>query len=213
MTGILVRPVGSGGGALEPNPWASLDPAFSNRTREINQQIAALRSRPSPASLPTEAASMGEQPLQERLFDALAKAKILTSQVAMHLEREWKDRLFRQLDSLHDTEEWEAGDLPIEQSSFSTFLKAMLNINPERRPGLGLSSVGHLIAAWTTGQDRLTIEFLSNDRIRWVLSRHTDDDDTERFAGDTSVARLAEGLAAYHPEHWFSHVRTNHEPA
>jgi len=157
---------------------------------------------------------MGEKPLQERLFDALANVKILTSQVAMHLERAWKDKLFRQLDSLHDPEEWEAGDLPIEQSSFATFLKAMLKINPERRPGLGLSSAGNLIAAWTTDQDRLTIEFFSNDRIRFVLSRRVpDDDDTERFAGDTSVARLAEGLAGYHPERWFSHAHKNHELA
>ena len=132
-------------------------------------------------------------PLNERLFDALASVKILTSQVAMHLDREWRDKLFRQLHPLHDPAELEAGDEPIQQSSFATFLKAILDINPERRPGLGLSQAGHLIAAWTTGPDRLTIEFLPDDRVIWVLARYVEDE-PERFAGQTPVTRLTEGL-------------------
>ena len=130
----------------------------------------------------------------------------------MHLNGEWRAKLFHQLDSLLDPAEWELGDQPLQESSFATFLKAMLNINPERRPGLGLSSVGHLIAAWTTGADRLTIEFLPSDRVRWVLSRRYDDD-IERFAGETGVARLAEGLHIYNPEHWFKHADKDNEPA
>jgi hypothetical protein len=146
-----------------------------------------------------------DRPLQERLFEALASVKILTSQIAMHLDREWRGKLFQQLDSLHDPDEWEDGDEPIQQGSFATFLKAILSISPQRRPGLGLSSAGHLIAAWTTDQDRLTIEFLPENRVRWVLSRRYGDD-IERFAGDTAVARLAAGLAAYNPQHWFTHA-------
>lgn len=150
--------------------------------------------------------------MQERLFDALAGVKILTSQVAMHLDQEWRRALFRQLDSLHDPDEWEQDDQPVDASSFTTFLKAMLSINPDRRPGLGLSHAGHLVAAWTTGSDRLTVVFLPRDRVRWVLARRYDDD-IERFAGETGVARLAEGLAAHHSEHWFARAEKNHEPA
>jgi hypothetical protein len=146
----------------------------------------------------------GERPIQELLFEALASVKILTSQVAMHLDREWRDKLFSQLDSLHDLTEWEDGDQPIQQSSFATFLKAMLSVRPARRPGLGLSSAGHLIAAWTTGDDRMTIEFLANDRVRWVLSRQYDGE-PERVAGEMSVSRLMDGLTPYSPERWFAH--------
>jgi hypothetical protein len=203
MTGIVVRTARESKGLGPRSPW--LDSALSSETMEITQRIQALQNSPSPATVPVS----GDRFLQERLFDALAAVKIMTSQVAMHMDGEWRGRLFRQLDSLHDPAEWEEGDQPVQQSSFSTFLKAMLSIKPKRRPGLGLSHAGHLIAAWTTGRDRLTIEFLPNDHIRWVLSRHYDGD-TERFAGDTRVDRLAEGLASYHPEHWFEYVEKNH---
>ena len=179
---------------------ASFGPAINHDAIQFAQKIDALHSPPSPASLPIEPAVESSQ---RQLFDALANVKILTSQVAMHMEREWRDRLFQQLDSLHDIDEWEDGDHPIQQSSFSTFLKAMLSIKPDRRPGLGLSHAGHLIAAWTTDQDRLTIEFLPNDRIRWVLSHHYNGD-VERYAGDSAISRLSDGLLGHHPEHWFS---------
>lgn len=173
---------------------------FSENTRLIERRVSELLIPPSPASLTS---LLDERPLEERLFDATASVKILTAQVAMHLEREWRDKLFRQLDSLHDPAEWEPEDEPIQQASFATFLKAIVQIKPQRRPGLGLSHGGHLIAAWTTGRDRLTIEFLPNDRVRWVLARYRDDE-SEHFAGQTAVSRLAEGLAPYDPGYWFS---------
>lgn len=175
--------------------------AMSKETNLFEQRVTELTSPLSPGalvSLPVE------RSIEEQIFDATATVKILTAQVAMHLEREWREKLFQQLDSLHDPIGWEPGDLPVQQSSFSTFLKAICQIKPKCRPGLGLSSSGHLIAAWTVGEDRLTIEFLTNDRVRWVLTR-TLDDGPERFAAQTSVARLLNRLMPYHPEHWFSY--------
>ena len=180
---------------------ASLQSALSTETNIIANWLAELR-RPSPASLATQKEGHA---FESRVFDALAGAKVLSSQVAMHLEQELRDRLFRQLDSLHETDQWEEGDEPLNQSSFQTFLKAILTIRPERRPGLGLSHTGNLIAAWTTVRDRLTIEFLPNDRVSWVLARYDDTDEPARFAGQTSVSELVEGLAPHRPEHWFSH--------
>jgi hypothetical protein len=188
---------------------ASLQSALSIETNIIAKWFDELR-RPSPA---TSAAKTDGHALENRVFEALAGAKILTSRVAMHLEREIRDRLFRQLDSLHETDQWEEGDQPLDQSSFQTFLKAILTIRPERRPGLGLSHTGNLIAAWTTGRDRLTIEFLPNDRVSWVLVRYDGDDEPARYAGQTSVSDLLEGLAPHRPERWFSHAGKNHEPS
>jgi hypothetical protein len=190
----------------------SLSEAISAGTRDaIAFHVDALRNPPSPASQPVATAMVDTKaPLKERLFEALAGVKILTAQVAMHLDRKWRDKLFQQLDSLHDPAELEAGDEPIQQSSFATFLKAILDTKPERRPGLGLSQAGHLIAAWTTGSDRLTIEFLPDDRVIWVLARYVEDE-PERFAGQTPVTRLTEGLRPYRPEHWFSHASESHE--
>lgn len=178
--------------------------AASPQTIQLEEQIKSLRNPPSPGALRSTAASS----VAESLFDATSAVKILTAQVAMHLDREWRTKLFRQLDSLHDLSEWEPGDSPIQQSSFATFLKAICHIRPSRRPGLGLTSAGHLIATWTTSKDdRLTVEFLPNDRVRWVLAL-SHDTEIERFAGQTSVARLHAGLLPYGPERWFDSVET-----
>jgi hypothetical protein len=212
----MIRIVTSAASSLRGHPaslLASLEPAISTETREIAQRVQALQNRPSPGTLtPSAVPKPKAKPLDEQLFDAVAAVKVLTAQVAMHLDREWRDKLFRQLDSLHDPSEWETGDLPVQQASFSTFLKAMLILNPERRPGLGLSHNGNLIAAWTTGKDRLTIEFMLHDRLRWVLSLYYDDGPV-RYAGDAPVARLVEGLAKHNPEHWFSRAPKDREPS
>lgn len=169
----------------------------------LRKRVADLRNPPSPASLnPSHVVETNEtKSLEERLFDATASVKILTSQVAMHLDREWRERLFKQLDSLHDPEVWDAEDNPIQQSSFATFLKAICQIRPTVRPGLGLSHAGHLIAAWTSGKNRLTIEFMRNDRVRWVVSRYPEGE-LEQVAGQTLVSRLLESLKPYSPEEW-----------
>jgi hypothetical protein len=179
---------------------ASLHSALSADTNKIAEWVDGLR-KPSPAALTLSTAVEG-QPHEVRVFEALAAAKILTSNVAVHLANEFRNSLFRQLDSLHDTGEWEDDDEPLNRSSFQTFLKAILAIKPERGPGLGLSRTGNLIAAWTTGRDRLTIEFLPNDQVRWVLSRYYDDEPV-RIAGQMAVSRLFKELAAYEPARWF----------
>jgi hypothetical protein len=212
MAGVVVHPQMPM--VLGPTVLPGVE-AFGVEANEIARLIAKLRNEPSPASLrSTPRLAPNEQPLETRLFDALAAVKILTAQVAMHLDGEWRRKLFAQLDSLHDPEEWESGDEPVSQSSFATFLKAILSIRPERRPGLGLSHSGNLIAAWTTRRDRLTIEFLPNDRVRWVLGRYHDtEEEPARYAGHTHVSELVEGLSPHHPEHWFSDASKNHEPS
>ena len=108
--------------------------------------------------------------LNEKLYDALAAFKIRTAFVAMHLDREWRAGLFRQLDSLMAAADWEATDPPPASASYSTFLRMLMLLRPKRRPGLGATNDGHLIAMWTSGDDRLTIECLPNDIARWHLS-------------------------------------------
>lgn len=120
----------------------------------------------------------------------------------MHLDQTWRARLFQQLDALHDPDEWETDDAPLQEASFATFLKALFLIRPSVRPGLGISSNGFLIAAWTVGTNRLTIEFLPQDRVKWVVSRYIEDE-FEQFSGNTNVSRLIEGLVPYSPREWF----------
>ena len=175
--------------------------ALGDESQEIMRQVNQLRNPISPSGVMLS--DQGDRTLEERLFDATANVKILTSQVAMHLDQELRKRIFSQLDAIHNVEDWDPDDEPIRKGSFATFLKALVEIKPVRRPSLGLSHSGHLIAAWVVEQDRLTIEFLNDDRVRWVLARAIDDD-VERFAGHTNVARLLDGLKPYQPAHWFN---------
>lgn len=180
--------------------WEISRAALSD-TERLMDQVASLRNPVSPAML---SLTPDTSTIEERLFDATASVKVLISRVSMYMTKEWRDKLFRQIDSLHDLDEWDADDKPVERSSFESFLKAIIYIKPQRHPGLGLSYEGHLIAAWTAGKDRLTIEFLAKDRVRWVITRDLGGE-IERAAGQTVVSRLYDCLTAYNPTHWFSH--------
>jgi len=171
---------------------------MSAQTQEIKSRIQQLCSPMAPSMRPLHARS-----LEEKLFDATAGVKVMTSQVAMYLDSQWRSKLFNQIDFLHDVDEWEQGDEPLQRESFATFLKAICELKPKTRPGLGLTPSGQLIAAWTAGSSRLTIEFLGNSRVKWVISRMIDDE-IEHYVGDTTVNRLAAGLGPHHTEEWFS---------
>ena len=145
-------------------------------------------------------------PVEEKLFAALARMKVLTSQVAMHLDRTWRDRLFAQLDRLHDPEQWDDGDDPVDIASFQTFLGMMYILKPDRPPGLGLANEGHLLASWIDGRNRLTIECLPNDKVRLVLTRWIGEErDSDAIL--TGIDRVRLRLASYEPTCWFGTPR------
>lgn len=175
----------------------------SSDSEIIHKMLTAVASQQrSPSSMPPPLSKKEVIPIEERLYDALADAKTTTAQIAMHFDGDWRDRLFHQLDTLLEADAWHSDDQPFGAESYLTFLRILLLIRPLRRPGLGVSNAGNLIAAWTRGDDRLTIECLPQDKARWVVAC-TIDGDRELAAGDTAVARLPETLAPYRPERWF----------
>jgi len=204
---------------MPANGKLAAQPAFANLTGPLayalsKETLAALkeandlRSPPSPGTLGFEQRQITQdQSLEAKLYAALADAKVLTSQVAMHLDREWRNKLFRQLDSLHDMEEWDKETNPLQRASFATFLRTLHSIGMQRRPGLGLSYAGNLIGAWTIGANRLTLEFMPNDQVRWILTRDRDGA-LDRAAGETNVARLSNVLSPYDPGVWFNNAST-----
>jgi hypothetical protein len=140
--------------------------------------------------------------LSEKLFDALASFKVKTSSVAMHLADSWRLGFFRQLDSLLEEESWDPADAPPTSDSFTTLLRMLLFLAPERRPGLGATSQGNFVAAWTVGNDRLTIEALPKDRVRWVVSCELNGA-REAAAGSSTLSNLGGVLSPYNPDRWF----------
>jgi len=59
-----------------------------------------------------DATSAVRTTMEERLFQSSANFKILTSMVAMHLPVEWREKMFQQIDTLLDAEQWESDDAP-----------------------------------------------------------------------------------------------------
>src|SRR5689334_1037261 len=106
--------------ALGPRPTFASAGA-SDDAKVIAESLHALRAG-TPSLLTGARALARAQPatsMEERLYDSLATAKVMTAQVAMYLDRPWRDRLFAQLDSLLDAAEWHEEDVPINGASFA----------------------------------------------------------------------------------------------
>lgn len=170
-------------------------------SQELTEKIRNIRH--STALPPKELVLKGGDTRLE-IFNATAAAKTLTSFVSMHLKDEWRKNIFSQLDLIHDFEEWDEELSPIRGESMATFLRAMLKINLKKYPGLGLTNHGNLVAAWTENQKKLTLEFQSKDKVKWIASLGLNLEETERAAGITNVKRLYKCIAPYGPQSWFT---------
>ncbi|WP_457660165.1 MULTISPECIES: hypothetical protein [Sinorhizobium] len=169
-----------------------LDKIFEQLREEVTRAY-------HPVVQPTETGSF-----KDKLYESRAAFKIYASKVSMHLGRDWLHRLFAQIDSLLDADEWDPEDPPPQLATAQTLIRMLLTLKVERKPGLGISPKGNLVAAWTLEKNRLTVECLSNDRVRWVLSR-VRDDEVERAAGEGKIDRLREFIEPYDPEIWFTY--------
>lgn len=172
--------------------------------KKLDERIDNIRST---SRLVTSRQSVNpEKTLPEQLFDSVASFKTHTSQVSMHLGREWRNKLFGQLDSLLDAEEWDSRDIAPSLLSYSTLLRALLKIMPERKPGLGATSDGQIIAAWTEGGNRLTLYCLPRDQFLWTVTRYFGEK-PEKAGGTTDLGRLMRVLEPYDPKIWFSRAQ------
>jgi hypothetical protein len=142
--------------------------------------------------------------LSELLANSRASFKVLVSQVSMHLGLDWLRKLFNQIDSLLDVEEWDPRDPPPSIATARTFIRMLLVLKVSRRPGIGVDNNGNLIAAWTVGSSRLTVECLADDKLRWVLAREMDGE-IVRAAADGKIDQLKSFLAPYYPSVWFEY--------
>ncbi len=124
--------------------------------------------RVSEATVAIEARS-----LDERLFDNAAILKIDFANFAMHLSREWRQIIFKQLDRLLDPSSWEHDSALIEHAPFITFLRFVVFSAPTRFPSLGVSPNGNILAAWLSPPQQITVEFLPADKAAATFSIQT----------------------------------------
>jgi hypothetical protein len=104
-----------------------------------------------------------------------------------------------------DAAEWDPADVPVTKDSFVTMLRLLMMLRNKRRPGLGIANGGNILATWSINdRDRLTVECLADDRVRWIVTRPLDEG-SESAVGETNLDRLLVNLDPYNPEHWFAH--------
>ena len=156
----------------------------------------------------TSSASDSKPSLDLVLFDARATAKQMTSRVSMYLREGWRDKLFCQLDNLLDPEEWGPEDKPLQEQSFDTFLKAICDLQPTKRPRLGLAYSGNLIAGWranVNGEDRVSLEFAPAGRVTLIGSRFIDGEPVS-FSARAHVRALKKTMASLNCAEWLGCV-------
>lgn len=185
-------------------PFRSIQIPAGGDSLQISQSAARAAFLKSPAALGSysETSRTPSPAIEEALYNSRAALKLQVAAIAMHLNKEWRNRLFAQVDSLLDADEWDDRDEPVVWASFTTFLRMILLLKAKRGPGIGATSEGNIIAAWSVGRDRLTVECLPMDQIRWVLVRYLDDK-RESAAGQTDLLRLFEVLHPYNHKDWF----------
>lgn len=133
----------------------------------------------------------------EELSSRAFALKSQTSLFASHLTSGWRAGLFGDLDRILDSEEWEFADRLPSVESFTTFMRLVTYLQKVRRPGLGVTPAGMVVAMWADGQASLSIECLPDDHVRWVLSYPGTQGKRERVAGRTDTRKLPKALNAF----------------
>lgn len=167
----------------------------------LGMQERLNRMRPAPNSFAASLLSARRGvPNEVSMFESRLQAKVLISNVSMHIKDAWRTSLFRQLDDILDYAEWDTKDALPTEESIRTFLRMIIFLRFKKCPGLGVSN-GHLLATWDHLDARLTIECKASDSVRWLVS-HLVEDIREVGSGITIVQRLARMLHPYETYKW-----------
>ena len=134
------------------------------------EEIQGMKPSLSPSKITERYIShIKNKGLAEILYDTRADVKIQLSRISMYLPSNWLQRLYKEIDILHDIDTWEEGDRPVTIDSFQTFIRWVLKTKPHKCPSFGLSDEGHLLTAWGSNDDSLILEFMPKDTILWII--------------------------------------------
>jgi hypothetical protein len=143
--------------------------------------------------------------IKERLWNNSAELKVLTSWYSLHhLNAEFKNQFFSQIDWLLDSEDWDEDDLLANEKSFVTLIKFILNSNPKQAPFLTLTDSGNLVGTWINKENKFRLECFENDSTNWFVSIQ-ENDGYERAMGESrSIKRLIDSVKPYKAGGWFN---------
>ena len=107
----------------------------------------------------------------EQIFNSLVSLKVAVSQYAMHLSTLERHRIFAELDSIINIEDWHEGDALPKVNAFKDFLKWMIYSKYFKWISIGISDEGSLLVAWKTKRVLLTAKFsglAGQEGVRWT---------------------------------------------
>jgi hypothetical protein len=160
-------------------------------------QLAKLRAAAQPGVGINKMVQPRVASFEEHIFDTLVSLKVAVSQYAMHLGRDERARLFEELDSKINVEDWHEGDkLPTPQS-FVEFLKWMIYSKHSEWTSIGVSSQGSILVAWRTPKVLLTANFEAKDSVRWTAQVKSSAGDVGYSAGKCTLRLFAEQAMFY----------------
>jgi len=160
--------------------------------------LARAQSRPWSGSATTQTMIQPRvTSFDERIFDSLVSLKVAISQYAMHLGAAERQRLFEELDSKINVEDWHEDDTLPAVSSLQEFLKWMIYSKHCQWTSIGASSQGSILVAWHTPRVLLTANFEARDSVRWTAQVKSADGEVGHSVGKCTLRLFAEQAMFY----------------
>lgn len=176
------------------------------------EQLAKLRTIGAPGTGINKMVQPRASSFEEQIFDTLVSLKVAVSQYAMHLGREERTRLFEELDSKINIDDWHESDsLPTTQS-FVEFLKWMIYSKHSEWTSIGVSSHGSILVAWRTQTVLLTANFEAKDTVRWTAQVKSPTGEVGYSAGKCTLRLFAEQAMFYLRKDRDGQAHANREP-
>jgi len=160
--------------------------------RPASPALAAVQPQATWSLRTSEAAASPRRALlEDQLFENGAQLKVSFSNIAMHLTTKWRTTIFEQLDFLLMLENWQDDSALIQMPTFLTFLRFLIFAAPNRLPSLGVSPNGNVLAAWLKGDERITVQFLPEDRaVATLIRQGTRENETVAWRGHVVDLKL-----------------------
>ena len=185
-------------------PATDLAAFMVNRARKAAAAVLSASPNPLPERVILAAIGSAAGNLDQALALRRDEAKAAARKFAMLFDPDWLAGLSRQIDSLLDPDEWLEEDLLLNMQSFQTLLVVLMTLRTFRRPGLGLTTTGNIVATWSrSASDRLMVECLPTGRVRWIATVPMPAGN-ESGTHDTTPDRLLVTLDRFNPEHWLA---------
>ncbi len=133
----------------------------------------------------------------EEVFDSLVSLKVAVATYAMHLDQAERQRLFDELDSKLNVDDWHEGDTLPAQTSFVAFLKWMIFSKYFRWTSIGVSNDGNILVAWNTPSVLLTANFAPAGIVRWTAQVNSQNGEIGHSVGKCPLRLFSEHALFY----------------